>query len=106
MNLEEMSQVLKSSLGIQDNIVGVRLFKSEEEIPKDLDQIEKPFRYCSMIQTARLKGESFLARADYHECKGGSSGLGPISCHGITSNEVFSVSKILPSSRLTMAFSE
>ena len=48
MNLEEMSQVLKSSLGIHDNIVGVRLFKSEEEIPKDLDQIEKPFRYCSM----------------------------------------------------------
>ena len=40
MNLEEMSDVLKSSLGIRDNIVGVRLFKGEEEIPKDLDPIE------------------------------------------------------------------
>ena len=80
MNLEEMSDVLKSSLGIHDNIVGVRLFKSEEEIPKDLNQIEKPFRYCSMVQTARLQGTSFLAHADYHECKGGSSGLGLEAC--------------------------
>jgi uncharacterized protein (DUF169 family) len=80
MNLEEMSDVLKSSLGIRDHIVGVRLFKSEAEIPKDLDQIERPFRYCSMVQTARLQGTSFLARADYHECKGGSSGLGLEAC--------------------------
>jgi len=80
MNLEEMSDVLKSSLGIRDHIVGVRLFKSEAEIPKDLDQIERPFRYCSMVQTARLEGTSFLARADYHECKGGSSGLGLEAC--------------------------
>jgi uncharacterized protein (DUF169 family) len=75
-----MSDVLKSSLGIRDHIVGVRLFKSEAEIPKDLDQIERPFRYCSMVQTARLQGTSFLARADYHECKGGSSGLGLEAC--------------------------
>lgn len=80
MNLEEMSDILKSSLGIRDNIVGVRLFKSEGEIPKDLDPIEKPFHYCSMIQTARLKGESFLARADYHQCKGGASGIGIVEC--------------------------
>ena len=80
MNLEEMSDVLKSSLGIHDNIVGVRLFKSDEEIPKDLNQIEKPFRYCSMVQTARLQGTSFLAHADHHECKGGSSGLGLEAC--------------------------
>jgi len=80
MNLEEMSDVLKSSLGIHDNIVGVRLFKSVAEIPKDLNQIEKPFRYCSMVQTARLQGTSFLAHADYHECKGGSSGLGLEAC--------------------------
>jgi uncharacterized protein (DUF169 family) len=80
MNLEEMSGILKSSLGIKDNIVGVRLFNSEAEIPKDLDSVERPFRYCSMIQDARLKGNSFLARADYHECKGGASGLGLVQC--------------------------
>jgi len=80
MNLEEMSEIMKSSLGIRDNIVGVRLFKSETEIPKDLDSVERPFRYCSMIQEARQKGNSFLARADYHECKGGASGLGLVDC--------------------------
>jgi len=71
---------MKSSLGIRDNVVGVKLFKSEDEIPKDLDPIERPFRYCSMIQNARLEGTSFLARADYHECKGGAAGLGLMEC--------------------------
>ena len=80
MNLEEMSDILKSSLGIRDNIVGVRLFKSEEEIPKDLNIVERPFRYCSMVQGARLEGKSYLAHADYHECKGGASGLGLVEC--------------------------
>jgi uncharacterized protein (DUF169 family) len=80
MNLEEMADIMKTSLGIRDNIVGIRLFKSEEEIPKDLDSVERPFRYCSMIQAARQKGESFLARSDYHECKGGASGIGLMEC--------------------------
>jgi len=80
MNLEEMAETLRSSLGIRDHVVGVRLFKKEDEIPKDLDAVERPFRYCTMIQTARLKGDSFLARADYHECKGGASGLGLEEC--------------------------
>lgn len=80
MNLEEMSGILKSSLGLRDNVVGVRLFRSEDEIPKDLESVERPFHYCSMIQGARLEGKSFLARADYHACKGGASGLGLISC--------------------------
>ena len=29
MNLEEMAGVLKASLGINENVVGVKLFKSE-----------------------------------------------------------------------------
>jgi uncharacterized protein (DUF169 family) len=80
MNLEEMSEVLKTALGIRDNIVGVTLFKDKGDIPKDLEMLERPFHYCSMIQGARLRGESFLANADYHACKGGASGLGLIDC--------------------------
>jgi uncharacterized protein (DUF169 family) len=80
MNLEEMSDILKSSLGIRENIVGVRLFRTEDQIPKDLEIVERPFHYCSMIQGARLEGKSFLARADYHACKGGASGLGLVQC--------------------------
>ncbi len=80
MNLEEMSDIMKKSLDIRDNIVGVALFKREEDIPKELESLERPFRYCNMIQTARLKGDSFLAHADYHECKGGASALGLLEC--------------------------
>lgn len=80
MNLEEMSDIMKASLGIKDNIVGVKLFKSGEKIPKELESLERPFRYCQMMQNARLEGESFLAQADYHECKGGAAGLGLMNC--------------------------
>jgi len=80
MNLEEMSDIVKSSLGIKDNIVGVALFKSENDIPKELESLERPFRYCQMIQAARLQGDSFLAHADYHECKGGAAAIGLLEC--------------------------
>ena len=80
MNLEEMSDIMKKSLGIRDNIVGVALFKSENDIPKEIESLERPFRYCQMIQTARLHGDSFLAHADYHECKGGAAAIGLMEC--------------------------
>jgi uncharacterized protein (DUF169 family) len=80
MNLEEMSNTLKTTLGITDSIVGVKLFKREEDIPKELESLERPFMYCQMIQTTRLHGDSFLAHADYHECRVGASSLGLINC--------------------------
>jgi uncharacterized protein (DUF169 family) len=80
MNLEEMSDIIKTTLGITDSIVGVKLFKREEDIPKELESLERPFMYCQMIQTARLHGDSFLAHADYHECRVGASSLGLINC--------------------------
>ena len=40
MNLEEMAGILKSSLGLNDNVVGVRLFKNESEIPKELGPMD------------------------------------------------------------------
>ena len=80
MNLEEISDALKTSLHLRDNPVGVALFKREEDIPKDIGIAERPFNYCQMIQGARIKGESFMAHADYHKCKGGASGLGLLEC--------------------------
>lgn len=80
MNPEEMSDILKNTLGLRTNVVGVKLFKREEDIPKELESIERPFRYCQMVQNARLEGSSFLAHADYHECKGGAAGIGLIEC--------------------------
>jgi uncharacterized protein (DUF169 family) len=80
MNLEEMSDILKTTLGLRDNPVGVALFKREEDIPQEIRVFERPFRYCNMIQNARLEGVSYLAHADYHECKGGAAGMGLMDC--------------------------
>ena len=80
MNLNEISDVLKTSLGIKDSPVGVALFKREEDIPKGIMVSERPLNYCQMVQGARLNGESFLAHADYHKCKGGAAGLGLLEC--------------------------
>ena len=80
MNLNEMSDVLKTSLGLKDNPVGVALFKQEEDIPKEIIVSERPLNYCQMVQGARLNGESFLAHANCHTCKGGAAGLGLLEC--------------------------
>jgi len=45
MNLEEMSDIMKTTLGIEDNIVGVALFKREEHIPKEHESLERLFMY-------------------------------------------------------------
>ena len=87
MNLNEISDVLKTSLGIKDSPVGVALFKREEDIPKGIMVSERPLNYCQMVQGARLNGESFLAHADYHKCKGGAAGLGLLECPRIFPQE-------------------
>ncbi len=79
MDYSEMADVLKSTLGLDGEPVGVVLFKSEEDVPKDLKEIEKPLPYCGMVQRAR-RGEVLFARIDKHDCKGGASGIGMIEC--------------------------
>lgn len=90
MNLEEMSDIMKASLGIRENLVGVALFKREAEIPEEIKVLERPQRYCGMVQGARLKGESYLAHADYHQCKGGAAGIGLMDCpENISSGQLY-----------------
>lgn len=79
MDYAEMSDILKSTLGLESEPVGVVLFKSEEDIPKDLKEIEKPMPYCGMVQRAR-RGDVLFARLDKHDCKGGASGIGLVEC--------------------------
>ncbi|ABK14396.1 MAG: DUF169 domain-containing protein [Methanothrix sp.] len=75
MDYAEMSDILKSTLGLDSEPVGVVLFKSEEDIPKDLKEIESPLPYCGMVQRAR-RGEVLFARSDKHACRGGAAGIG------------------------------
>ncbi|NYT01620.1 MAG: DUF169 domain-containing protein [Methanosarcinales archaeon] len=79
MDAGEMAEILKSSLGLKDEPVGVVLFKNENDIPADMKEIEKPLSYCNMIQMARQGAISF-ARPAQHDCKGGASGMGLMEC--------------------------
>lgn len=75
MQYSEMADILKGTLGLSGEPVGVVLFKSESDIPKDIKEIERPAPYCGMVQRAR-KGETVFARLAQHDCKGGASGIG------------------------------
>ncbi|MCQ8902907.1 MAG: DUF169 domain-containing protein [Methanothrix sp.] len=89
MDYAEMSDILKSTLGLDSEPVGVVLFKSEGDIPKDLKEIEKPMPYCGMVQRAR-RGEVLFARLDKHDCKGGASGIGLVECpENISSGKLY-----------------
>jgi len=76
MDYAEMSDKLVDLLGLKGKPVAVSLIKRVEDIPKDLTEVEKPRRYCQMLQDARLKGITSLATADNHACKGGATAIG------------------------------
>ncbi len=76
IELDEMAKILVETLDLDTNPVGVKLFREEGDIPKDVELLQEPLRYCEMVQAARLRGETTLAKVASHACKGGASGLG------------------------------
>lgn len=76
MELDEMAKTLVETLHLETNPVGVKLLRKEEDIPKDIEMITEPLRYCEMVQAARYRGETTLAKVEMHSCKGGAAGLG------------------------------
>jgi len=79
MDVGEMAEILKSSLELKDEPVGVVLFKNENDIPAEMKEIEKPLSYCMMVQLAR-QGVTTFARPAQHDCKGGAAGIGLMEC--------------------------
>jgi len=76
MELAEMSKILVDSLELGTNPVGVKLIRNEEDIPQNVEMIENSMPWCGMVQAARYRGETILAKVDAHGCKGGASALG------------------------------
>jgi len=76
MNYTEMAEIMRNALGSKENPVAVTLFRDGSSIPSNLLEIEKPLRWCEMIQGARLRGETSFAHEPNHSCKGGAAGLG------------------------------
>ena len=77
MKFEELSKKLKTTLGLEDSPVGVKLIKVGEELPEIAERAE-PIAYCASIYRAR-KGESILLGKDKHGCLLGAANLGLIS---------------------------
>jgi uncharacterized protein (DUF169 family) len=89
MELGEMADIMKTTLQLKDEPVGVVLFKSNADIPQGLKEPEKPLPYCMMVQMAR-KGQTTFARPEKHECKGGASGIGLMECpQNIASGDLY-----------------
>ncbi|MCD6208104.1 MAG: DUF169 domain-containing protein [Methanosarcinales archaeon] len=78
MDYAEMSNKLVDLLGLKGKPIAVSLIKRTEDIPKSLKEIEKPRRYCQMLQDARFDGTVSLATAETHACKGGAAAIGLI----------------------------
>ncbi|MHC1631237.1 MAG: DUF169 domain-containing protein [Methanotrichaceae archaeon] len=78
MVLDEMAKCLKDSLELTFNPVGVALFRREEDIPDNIEEIKENRRHCQMVLGAGRDGEVYLATKDTHACKGGATGIGLI----------------------------
>ena len=78
MELDEMAKCLKDSLDLEFNPVGIVLFRREEDIPGDVEEVEEPYRHCQMVLGASRDGKTYFARKETHSCKGGATGLGLI----------------------------
>lgn len=70
----EYASLFKEKIGIEDNVVAIKFFDDESEIPVGIEKA-KPVRHCEMVKLAS-RGESFYATKDEQTCKGGSAALG------------------------------
>ena len=73
-NNSEYASLFKDKIGINDNVVAIKFFDDESEIPQGITKAQ-PVRHCEMVKLAS-KGESFYSTKDEQTCKGGSAALG------------------------------
>jgi uncharacterized protein (DUF169 family) len=70
------SDALKKALGLTTSPVAIRLVHKKEEIPQDVEKLDKTVRHCQMVSLARKEGRVFYSTVDNHECVGGAWSLG------------------------------
>ena len=76
MDYSEMSRKLVNILKIDGKPVAVSLLTRKEDIPEGMGEIDKPVRYCQMLQNARFNDVITLATEEKHSCKGGAAAIG------------------------------
>ena len=71
----ELSQKMKTILGLKWSPVAVKLVKKDEPLPKDIPKPRGRLRHCQSIMAAR-RGKTLLLTINEHGCPDGASVLG------------------------------
>lgn len=71
----EYASVIKEKLGLDSEVVAIKFFDDENEIPANIEKLAEPTRHCQMVKYA-ADGKAFYATKDEEACKGGSSAIG------------------------------
>lgn len=72
---EELSNKIKTKLGLEKSPVAIKLVLREEDIPEGISKIDSKLRHCEMVQKA-AQGETFYATVEEQACKGGAGAIG------------------------------
>jgi uncharacterized protein (DUF169 family) len=72
----QIEEVMRKFLSLEGLPVGIKLLRSVDEIPNEVEEINMPQRHCGMIQIARLQGRIFHAPLTKHQCKVAATAFG------------------------------
>jgi uncharacterized protein (DUF169 family) len=76
VNYAEKSETLKKFLKLSGSPVAFRFVTKKEEVPPEMQELDKTMRHCAMVGLARKEGKIFFSTAGKHECNGGAWALG------------------------------
>jgi len=76
VNYAETSETLKKFLKLSGSPVAFRFVTKKEEVPPEMQELDKTMRHCAMVGLARKEGKIFFSTAEKHECNGGAWALG------------------------------
>lgn len=72
---EKFSEILSEKLNLNCEPVAIKFFNNIDEIPENIEKLDKKIRHCEMVRAASY-GEKFYTTANEQSCKGGSATLG------------------------------
>ncbi len=70
-----VSEKIKENLGLKRSPVAIKFVLKKEDLPENIEEIDKPVRHCEMV-TRASRGETFYATSQDQSCKGGAAAIG------------------------------
>ena len=74
--LKELHEVITRELRLRTDPVGVKLFKSLDEVPSSISKVPDRLTLCQLSTLARLHGLTYYATVNDIACKRGAGSLG------------------------------